>query len=548
MKKILPIIAIAINVSIFGQQTGSYKLSDSVLIVNTTSGKVRGVDEGNVSVFRGIPYAAPPVGDFRWRPPQPVKPWDEVLDANKYGSNCAQGGWGAPAGTIQEGSSEDCLYLNLWLPKHAEPDAKLPVMVWIHGGGFTGGNGAGEATSGEEFAKQGVILMTFNYRLGRLGHFAFPALTKEHPEEPKGSYAFMDMIAALEWVQKNIAAFGGNPDNVTIFGQSAGGGAVHSLMTIPDARGLFHKAISQSGGGRDGVLTGRPISRDNVDALYPVSAETIGVNFARKHGIEGTDEAALTKLRALSVEEIVDGGQENDRQDGQRIYPGPILDEQFVVETAESAYKAGRQAKVPLMIGSCSGEIGGAFINLSDTKEALFSSFGELQEEAKAAYDPDGNKEFAEVITKFNTDWVWAEPGRFTARAFVGSGESAYMYQFAYVPSSMQQWMQYGAGHDSEIAFVFNKLNARWGATEATPEEQKLAQIINSYWANFAKTGNPNGEGLASWPQYNTKSEEILLIGTDGLPIVTKVPSKARLDLIEKAMKFRSQVQSRGGF
>lgn len=232
MKKSLLYLLIFGCFSLQAQQTNSP-------VVQTTSGKVKGITEGGISVFKGIPYAAPPVGEFRWRPPQPVKPWVGIFDANKYGSNCAQGGWGAAAGTIQEGSSEDCLYLNLWLPARAEDDAKLPVMVWIHGGGFTGGSGTG--LSGHAFAKQGVILMTFNYRLGRLGHFAFPALTKEHPDEPKGSYAFMDMIAALQWVKENIAAFGGNPDNVTIFGQSAGGVAVHSLLTIPGHGDFFIK-------------------------------------------------------------------------------------------------------------------------------------------------------------------------------------------------------------------------------------------------------------------------------------------------------------------
>lgn len=516
-------------------------------IVQTKSGTVQGIIEGEVTIFKGIPYAAPPLGEFRWRPPQPVKPWDGILDADNYCSNCAQGGWGAAPGTIQEGSSEDCLYLNLWKPVNVQTGAKLPVMVWIHGGGFTGGSGAGAITSGEEFAKQGVILMTFNYRLGRLGHFAFPALSKEHPDEPKGSYAFMDMIAALQWVQENISAFGGDPDNVTIFGQSAGGVAVHSLLKIPDARGLFHKAISQSSGGRDGVLTGRPISKNNVNALYPVSAETIGANFARKHGIEGTDEAALAKLRALSVEQIVDGGQETVGQNGPRIYSGPILDGKLVVETAESAYVAGRQTKIPLIIGSCSGEIGGAFVNLSDTKEALFSSFGELQEEAKAAYDPDGTKEFTEVQTLFNTDWVWAEPARFAAREFVANGEPAFIYNFGYVPASMQERTRFGAGHGSEIAFVFNNLNARWGNSTTTPEEEQLAKLINGYWTNFARTGDPNGEGLPLWPLYSTKTEKILEVDLNGKVVGKQDTRKSRLDVVEKAFNYRNKIQTRGG-
>ncbi len=513
--------------------------------VRTASGVVQGVTEGDVSIFKGIPYAAPPVGEYRWRPPQPVTPWEGVRDASKFGPNCAQAGWGAAPGSISEGSSEDCLYLNLWTPAGVKPEAKLPVMVWIHGGAFVGGSGSG--SSGDAFAKQGVILMTFNYRLGRLGHFAFPALSEEFPEEPKGSYAFMDQIAALEWIQQNIAAFGGDPKNVTIFGFSAGGVSVHSLLTIPSAKGLFHKAISESGGGRDGALTGRPINKDNADPFYPVSAEMIGVNFARKHGIDGTDAAALAKLRALSVAEIVDGGQETDGEGGPRTYSGPILDGKLVVETAESAYKAGRQARVPLIIGNCSAEIGGGFVNSSSSKEELFSLFGALENEAKAAYDPDGDKEFAEVITRFNTDWVWGEPARMTARAFAAQGEPAYIYHFGYVPAAMRERARYGAGHGSEVGYVFNSLNARRGGAEATPEEQKLARMMNGYWANFAKTGDPNGAGLPLWPFYNIQKKEILDIQSDGTPVGKPDSRKARLDVIEKAFKMRVDIQSRGG-
>lgn len=537
LKPLFSFLVLLTTIALYAQQARSV----AGPIVHTQYGDLRGLTVGNVTSYRGIPYATPPVGEYRWRPPQPVAPWKEVRDATKDCASCPQTAWPGSTATM----SEDCLFINVWAPATATNSSKLPVMVWIHGGGFTGGSGSGPGTAGDAFAGQGVLLATINYRLGRFGHFAFPALSKEHPEEPKG-YAYMDQIAALQWIKKNIAEFGGDPNNVTIFGFSAGGVSVHSLLTIPTAKGLFQKAIIESGGGRDGILTGRPISKEKADLLYPVSAETIGVNFARKHHIEGTDAAALAKLRSLSMDEIVDGGQETDSS-GLRTYSGPILDGKLVVETAESAYKAGRQANVPLIIGNCSAEIGGPFVTTANSKDALFSLFGENNAEAKAAYDPGGDKEFAEVLTTFNSDWVWGEPAGMTARAFLTIRAPVYVYQFGYVPPSMRERARYGAGHGSEVSFVFNALSARFGvAAEATSEEKELARIMNTYWTNFAKTGNPNGSGLPLWPIYDNQKEEILNIYLNGKPVAEPDPRKARFNVIEKAFKKRERLQPHG--
>lgn len=505
-------------------------------IVKTTLGTVSGSQTDKVDSFKGIPYAKAPIGEYRWRAPQAITPWKDkgVLDARQFGADCPQAAFPPGSGKLKAGSSEDCLFLNIWRPTDISVDDRLPVMVWIHGGGFVFGSGANPESNGEQFAKQGVILITLNYRLGRLGHFAFPALSAANPSEPKGSYAYMDQIEALRWVQHHIAAFGGDPNNITLFGESAGGVSVHSLLTIPSARGLFHKAIIQSGGGRDGVLTGRPLDTDKSDKYYPLSAETIGVNFAQKHGIEGTDASALAKLRALSVADIVDGGQEFDQQANRTIYSGPIRDGMLVTETAQSAYQAERQAKVPLIIGSNSAEVPAGFVNAS-TKQELWALFGEMQNAAESVYDPQGNKPLAELLTNINTDKVWAEPARFTARAFAGQNTAVYLYRFGYVPSVMQANLPYGAPHASEIAYVFNNLHTRRGVSDITKTDQTVADTLTRYWTNFAKSGSPNGAKLPPWSTYNQTSQ-LLEIDRDGSAVLKMDKNSEHLDVIEKAV------------
>ncbi|WP_293942859.1 MULTISPECIES: carboxylesterase/lipase family protein [unclassified Sphingobacterium] len=533
MKKIFTGFFLVCSTFLFSQNSILTENSAVSPTVTTSLGAVQGTSDSAVDAFKGIPYAAPPIGELRWRAPQPVKPWKGVRDASKFCADCAQAGWPRASDKIRENTSEDCLFLNLWRPSSATKNAKLPVMVWIYGGGFVGGGSSYATTSGDNFAKQGVILVSFNYRLGRLGHFGFPALSKDHPEEPKGSYAYMDQIAALKWIKKNIAFFGGDPNNVTIFGESAGGVSVHSLLTIPAAQGLFHKAIIESGGGRDGVLTGRPIRAENADPYYPVSAETIGINFARKHGIEGTDAAALKKLRTLSVEAIIDGGKES--QNGSIIYPGPILDGKLVVETPESIYTDQRQPAIPIIIGSNSAEVPAGFVN-AQSKEEFFAKFTPYSEEARNVYDPDGTKSLAELLTMLNTDKVWAEPARFTARAFSANGTDTYIYLFDYVQTALQQEFAYGAPHASEIPYVFNNLSGR-NNVDLTETDRKVASMLNKYWVNFAKTGNPNSNGIAKWEKFTEQNDTLLEIRRDGSAVSVPDPKKQRLDVMEKATK-----------
>jgi len=446
-----------------------------------------------------------------------------VRPAAEYGADCAQKPFPGDAAPLGVTPAEDCLYANVWVPE-GSAGKKLPVMVWIYGGGFVNGGSSPAVYDGSQFAKRGVVFVSFNYRLGRFGFFAHPALTKENPAAPLGNYGYLDQIAALQWVKRNISAFGGDAGNVTIFGESAGGGSVLTMMTSPMAKGLFHKAIVESGGGRTLLMGPRYLSR--TSSTGTPSAESVGMAFAKSVGIEGEDAAALAALRKLPADSVVAGL--NMASMGTPTYAGPMIDGKVVIESPGEAYAAGRGAKIPVMIGANSADIG---FPQGRTLDELFAPFGADKEKAKAAYDPTGKGKFLEVGTALAADQMMVEPSRFVARTIAATGQPAYEYRFSYVAESMRQkWP--GAPHATEIPFVFDTVLARYGK-DLTDADRATAQAANAYWVNFAKTGNPSAKGLPEWPAYSPKTDILMDFSPSG-PVAKPDPLRDRLDLVER--------------
>jgi para-nitrobenzyl esterase len=489
------------------------------------SGQVKGAVKDGVLAFKGIPFAAPPLDQLRWRAPQPVTPWTGIRDATEYALDCDQLPFPSDAAPLGAGTSEDCLYLNVWKP--ATPtSAKLPVMVWIYGGGFVNGGSSPLVYSGHHFAEKGIVFVSFNYRVGRFGFFGFPALTKEHPEELHGNYGYMDQIAALKWVQRNIAAFGGDPANVTVFGESAGGGSVLTLLTSPLSRhGLFERAVIESGGGRGLLMGQRYLSKTGPDGTP--SAESLGVNFAKANGITDSGAAGLAQLRALPADKVVNGLNMASMWQAASTYSGPMIDEQIVVESPQSAIVAGRWSKVPIIIGANSADIG---FPRGRTMDEVFAPFGSNGEKAKALYNPEHSDNAMIIGIRIAADQMMVEPARFVSRTVSSQGMPAYEYRFSYVAESLRDKLA-GAPHATEIPYVFDTVDVVY-KDKLTPPDEAMAKKVHAYWVAFAKSGSPSAAGLPKWETQNSQTD-FLMNFTDGGIVAGPDPWKARLDVAQ---------------
>ena len=473
-------------------------------VVRIESGTLRGMRNEGVATYLGIPYAAPPMRDLRWRPPQEVAPWENVRAADTFGHRCMQHVSGAPS------ASEDCLYLNVWAPVGAAGGA-LPVMVWIHGGGLSYGSASAPAYDGAELAKQGLVLVSINYRLGRFGFFAHPALSAGDPDGRLGNYGFMDQLEALRWVQRNIAAFGGNPADVTVFGESAGGRSVNALLVSRASGGLFHKAIIQSGASRGRM---RRIRSDRTGGDQ--SAEAMGVAFANRVGLRDPDAAALRALPAELVR-----GPEGERP----VFPGMMIDGRLLREDFEDTYRYQKQHKVPLLLGANSLEA--ATGNRPATGDlTLLDSLGEAKDEALALYDGYATGDDEMTALEMAGDRRAVSGTRHTARLIANAGEPVYLYHFSYVMQA-KRTRDPGARHAAEIVYVFNPAVGRSSAADA---DLDMARSMTMYWTQFAKTGDPNGNGLPQWPRYAEATDELLEFTMNDGPVARQHFETAKMD------------------
>ncbi len=465
------------------------------LTIVTDCGRVRGTfsSDGQVRAFLGIPYAAPPVGPLRWKPPQPAAKWSGVRPATSFGPRCMQTHLFSDMVFRDSGPSEDCLTLNVWTPREKSA-VRLPVMVWIHGGGFVTGGSSEPRQDGEHLARKGVIVVSMNYRLGIFGFFALPSLAAESSKHAAGNYGLMDQVAALDWVRRNIAAFGGDPAKVTIFGESAGSISVSAQMASPLSKGLFAAAIGESGG----ALTG-----PGLTFLTLPASEQRGQEFAES----AFKNSSLEFLRSVSPADLLKAASTATHGDG--IF-WPNVDGDFLPESVPAIYAAGGQAHVPLLAGWNKDEGSGEVLDQPEkpTPESLramaVSRFGAKAPDFLKVYSASNDAEALRVSEDFSGDafiaystWEWLEEQVKTGSVPV------YRYRFDLgSPGDPFHPAAIGAFHSDDIEYVFGTLDSRRGAMWR-PEDYKLSELMQTYWTNFAKTRDPNGAGLPEWPAYN---------------------------------------------
>lgn len=468
--------------------------------VATQNGQVAGTSSRvtNVMAFKGLPFGAPPVGELRWQPPQAVTAWDGIRDGSQFAPVCMQAH--APERVPNNVSvdlpdsppvSEDCLYLNVWTPASAA-DAALPVMVWIYGGAYTEGAGSTPHNIGDYLAAKGVVVVTFNYRLGALGFLAHPELTAESAHAASGNYALTDAIAALQWVKDNIAAFGGNPANVTIFGESAGSSMSAALVGSPVAKGLFQRAIAESGTWM-GLNMARMRSRQSAEQQTVQVASELGMN-------------DLAALRGMSAEEALAA---LPRQ-------GMIIDGWVVPEDLSLTFAEGRQNAVDVLVGSNRDE--GSFtagfgppMTAANWRDGAEQRWGDLAYLGLAAYPASSDAAAAEHNSHTFTDNMAWSMRLFAARQR-GLGKRAWVYHFVHAPPYPEGVRNLGVCHACEIPYVFNYVGAPRVIPDvssptmalASADDLRVADITSSYWTNFARSGDPNGEGLVQWPMLET--------------------------------------------
>ena len=550
--KIVPLVlasycCFAFTLIVSGDSTDE-SVNDAALVVQTVHGPIQGGYSSvapEIRSFKGIPFAAPPVDELRWRTPQPVTAWAEARETTEFGPRCYQQ-------TLEEGfyatdpqpTSEDCLYLNVWTGASSNDD-KLPVMVWIHGGAFIMGSGSETFYHGDRLAQDGVVVVTVNYRLGLLGFFAHPDLSAESGVGASGNQGLYDQIAALQWVQDNISAFGGDPDNVTIFGESAGSISVCYLVATPLAKGLFQKAIGQSGGcfAKHSTLThsAEEFPLLATPGLTDASGYGVGQSIAAVFSSETDDSDVIANMRDLSPDAIAAKLAEQ-----QVVVPwrSIYVDGVMFPTQMRLLMSNGGSSHVDTMVGSTKDE--GVMLwplipesSIEEWQSGIRTSAPKFAEDLIAAYTADAQKSTRTATQEIMSDAIFTSEMRTWAQHVENQGKNAFVYAFNHAPPLAEFGRSLGAFHGGEIQYVFQS-HAGEDADDGLPvlwddSDRKVASMMRQYWVNFAKTGDPNGEGLPEWPRYMTSTNQTLAI-EESAHVVTDL-RKAKLDIFEQIMR-----------